>query len=156
MTAWRSLTLWIGVGILAVVGVAVALAGQWDIEGRLFPWAVGIPLIFVATLTIIIQLVRSGLASTWSKDHQDRLNPRVLKERIGLLIWVAGLLSLMALVGHLVGAPLFLFVFMIKYGERLWIAALAAFVMWAFMFFVLGALMHVHFPTPYLIQWFAP
>ncbi len=151
MTPWRSPTWWIGVGALAVGLFAVIVAGQWELEGRLFPWVIGIPVVAAAALHTVLGFV-PGRAMAGDAAPAGG-GWRLLGIRLGLFAWVGGLLALIALTGHHVGVPLFLFVFMLRHGEKWWLSAIMALVLAAFVALLLDRVMHIHFPTPYLVQW---
>lgn len=151
MIILRNVTWWIGVCIFGLATAAVIAASTFDDFGKIFPWAIGIPIMAIAAMHTVDGMLHGLKVEVEEITAQG--SGSLLYNRIKYFAWIAGLIILMSLFGHHIGVPVFVFVFMIANDEKLWIAGVSAFILWAFIYFILDATMHIHFPTPYLFQW---
>ncbi|MDX2446716.1 MAG: tripartite tricarboxylate transporter permease [Desulfobacterales bacterium] len=149
--ALRSNTWWVGIGFIVLTIYAVAKAAEWSIGGRLFPWVVGFGLIGTVSIHTLVGLLK-GVRAEIEPETSDG-KPVTLAWKAQILGWIALLLVLVFLIGHLAGIPIFIVVFMLANGERLWLSVLLAVLLWAFVYFILGQLVHVVLPTPLLLKW---
>ena len=151
VAAWSSSTWYVGLFMAGFAAVAVILADQFDIYGRIFPRAIGIPVALFA----ILHTVTGFAQGVKVKAEQTETFPRegLLARRIEYFAWVIGLLVLIVLFGHHVGPPLFIIVFMTWHKEKLWLTAIFAVSIWAFVYFMLDRMIHIHFPQPLLASW---
>jgi Tripartite tricarboxylate transporter TctB family len=149
MTAWHRPSWWIGLAALAIALFAVIVAGQWELEGRLFPWVIGLPVVGLALLHSVLGLIRPGPPPP-APDEGVPGGPGLLATRLRLFAWIGGLLLIMTLIGQHAGVPLFVFVFMLAHGEKWPLSAAMAVVLWGFIYGILDQTLRIHFPTPWL------
>ena len=151
MTAFRSPTWWVGIAMIAVAVYAMIEAAPWSTGGRLFPWVVGGALILCAGIHTIVGLV-AGITAEASAQEADG-KPIARKWRLQVLAWVALMLVMVPLIGHLAAVPLYILGFMVVMGESRWLAAILAAIVWAFIYLILEGIVHVGLPPPLLLQW---
>lgn len=151
MAAFRSLTWWVGIGLLVAVAYAMVVAAPWGLGGRLFPWVIGGGMILSIGIHSILGITRGVKAET--EDEAVDGQPIPLSWRLQVLGWIVGCLVLVPLLGHQVALPVFIIAFMLVNGEKLWIAVLLAAIVWAFIYFVLEDVIHVALPPGLVFQW---
>jgi len=152
MGVLRSLTWWVGIGFIALAVYAILEAAEWSLGGRLFPWFVGSVLIGTVGLHTLLGILKGVKAEIEPESSDGKPVPPAWKLQV--LGWIALMLVLVPLIGHLAGVPIFIFVFMMVNGEKLWLSGLLAALVWAFVYFVLEQAIHVDLPPPLLLQWF--
>ena len=83
-----------------------------------------------------------------TSPEESLTSPRSLD----IIAWVIGFLVLIPLIGNYAAAPLFIIVFMVANGEKLWLSVVIAFLIWAFIFFILIWLVYITFSPSMLSQ----
>ncbi|MDB4443785.1 tripartite tricarboxylate transporter TctB family protein [bacterium] len=151
MAVLRSLTWWVGIGFILLALYAVVEAAEWSRGGRLFPWFAGFVLIGAVGLHTLLGLLNGVRAEIEPETSGGK--PVALTWKIQVLGWIVLILVLVPLIGHLAAIPIFLIVFMLANGEKLWLAVLLAALVWSFVYFVLEKTIHVGLPPPLLLQW---
>jgi hypothetical protein len=151
MNALKNATWWVGVGMLAVAAGFVAIAAGWEMDRRLFPWTVGTPIIVLAVVHSLFGL--AGRISSEAEEIEAPGSESLFAARLRIFAWVAGLIVLITVIGHHAALPLFLFVFMLRQGEKAWLAAAVAFCMWLFAYGLLDKTIYILFPRPYISIW---
>ena len=104
--------------LLIIVGAAVWQAQEWQIKARLFPWAIGLPLMGLLAALLVTQVMRQLRASSAVAAEQsvavehpaeaaDPLRAADARRR-GLTIvgWLLGFLAAIWLLGFPVGGTL--------------------------------------------------
>ena len=152
MAVLRSLTWWVGIGFIAMAVYAVVEAAEWSRGGYLFPWFAGAVLIGGGGLHTILGIFK-GVKAEIEPETSDG-KPVTLAWRAQVLGWIALILVLVPLIGHLAAMPIFIIVFMKANGEKLWLSVLLAAIVWSFVYFILEKGIHVGLPPPLLLQWF--
>ncbi len=146
--AFRSLTWWVGIAVIGLALTAMITSAPWSIGGKLFPWIIGSGMLITAGIHSVIGLKRGLKINIEDTSSEESLtSPRSL----GILAWIIGFLALIPLIGHQAAVPLFIIVFMVANGEKLWLAVVIAFFIWAFIVFILLGLVHITF-SPSLLS----
>jgi len=141
--------------------VAVLAAALWESRGfgfraGLFPWAIGIPVLALATLLLVLQLAGKEQRTASNLAISDPGIPADVAARrtAGILGWIAGYLVAIWLLGFTLGGVLCTFL-SLKAGSRerwpvtLSITAGAA----AFVYFVFERGLRVPFPPGQVFTW---
>ncbi len=95
--------------LLAAVSLAVWDARQWELKARLFPWAIGFPLMGLLATVLLLQL--SGRAAA-PKRHlfetgSVEVDPSIARRRaLTLVAWLLGFLAIIWVVGFPIGGTL--------------------------------------------------
>ena len=140
--AFRSLTWWVGIALIGLALAAMINSAPWSMGGKLFPWIVGSGMLITAGIHSVIGLKRGLKINIEDTTPEESLtSPRSLR----ILAWIVGFLVLIPLIGHQAAVPLFIIVFMVANGEKLWLAVVLAFFIWAFIVFILMGLVHITF-----------
>ena len=103
--------------LLIIVGAAVWQAQEWQIKARLFPWAIGLPLMGLLAALLVTQVMRQLRASSVVAEQSVAVERpegaadavRVANERRrGFMIvgWLVGFLAAIWLLGFPVGGTL--------------------------------------------------
>lgn len=144
--------------------VFVYQAHEWRMQARLYPWAVGIPMLILAAIQVILDL--KGVKSKESTDGapptpmdfqftQD-VEPELAKKRaITMFAWLFGFLVAVVLVGFSIAIPLMMFTYMKFQGKESWGLSLVLTVI-AFVFYyaLFVKVLNLPFPEGLLQSWF--
>jgi len=161
MIWFRSATWWVGVVIILIAVAIMIESAPWSLEGKLFPWMIGVGVIITAGLHSLLGVVRGVKVEEMAaareddgtgakKTGEDRPSgPSVYV----ISLWILSFLVLFTLVGHQLAIPLFIIAFMVSHGEKLLLAVIVSFCIWAFTAFILERVIHVVFPQPLMMQW---
>ena len=112
--------------IVAVIGGAVWEARTWELKARLFPWAIGIPVLallvalLVRQLTILMNKSPLHSAEAPSPGESDPVQAAVARRRTYSIVgWLLGFLAAIWLLGFPVGATLGTLAFLkLSAGEK--------------------------------------
>jgi len=145
--------------VLIAIGVyAVYAAWGWTFKARLFPLAVSIPLMALAAAQLLLDLF--GKAETASGpalelEFEANVPPDVAWRRvIGMLLWIAGFILLVFLLGFPVAIPLFVFSYLWLQGEAGWWQSLGlTAAAWGFFHMVFQRLVNLPFEAGALQSW---
>jgi hypothetical protein len=116
--------------ILSLFVIGVYTAADWQIQARLFPWAIGIPGLVMCVMQLFGDFFRRGDADGQDLHGAmdlpvDRSVPVavVVKRAVNSFGWVLGLFAAIWIVGFVVAVPLFVFVYLNwQAREKLWIS----------------------------------
>ena len=139
---FRSLTWWVGIGVMGLALIAMIVSAPWSLGGKLFPWIVGSGMMITAGIHSVIGLKRGLKTNIEDTSPEESLTST---RSLGILAWIIGFLALIPLIGHQAAVPLFIIVFMVANGEKLWLSVVIGFFIWAFIFFILIGLVHITF-----------
>ena len=129
-------------------------------QARLYPWAIGIPMLILAIAQVILDL--KGVKAKESSDAtpmdfqftQD-VEPAVAKKRaITMFSWLFGFFVAILLVGFNIAIPLMMFTYMKFQGKEPWILSIVLTVI-AFVFYytLFVRVLNLPFPEGLLITW---
>ena len=148
--------------ILALVALAVYTSRNWSFGTRLFPWAIGIPVLGLSLVQLGLDLfqTRSNSASDNKVEVMDvpvdRSVPlqEVLRRSANIFGWIFGLLAAVWLVGFRIAVPIFVFINIKFQGRERWLISLAitgGFIV--FLLIVFDYVLHVLWPRPAILDW---
>ena len=98
MAALRSLTWWVGIGLIVLAVYAVVEAAEWSRGGRLFPWFAGAVLIGGVGLHSLLGLLNGVRAEIEPETSGGK--PVALAWRAQVLGWITLILVLVPLIGQ--------------------------------------------------------
>jgi putative tricarboxylic transport membrane protein len=120
--------------------VFVYLAQDWRMQARLYPWAIGIPMLVLAFIQVILDL--KGIKAKQSSDATPMdyqftkdVDPVTAKNRaIIMFSWLLGFFIAIWLFGFIISIPLMMFTYMKFQGKEPWVLSIVLTV-FAFVFF---------------------
>lgn len=146
--------------LVAFFSVFVYTAKDWRLQARLYPWAVGIPMLVLALVQLVLDL--RGIEPT--KRHDDapvdvqfaaRTDPVVARRRtLNIFSWIVGYIVAIWLIGFSYSVPLVIFLYLKVQSRERWplsIALTAA--AWLLFWGLFDRLLHLPFPQGALFAW---
>jgi hypothetical protein len=144
--------------LIGLAAYAVYSAWGWTFKARLFPLSVSIPLIVLAAAQLLLDLF--GKAETASGPAVELefgadVPPDIARRRvINIVIWIAGFIMLVFLLGFPIAVPLFIFSYL-ALQSRLgwWQSACLTAMAWGFFYGVFERLIHLRFEDGLIQTW---
>jgi hypothetical protein len=129
-----------------VAGFAVYTALGWPPKAALFPLAMGIPLLVLASVQTLIEL----------RDPPAPAGPASARRRtLAVFVWMGTFIALVLLVGFPIAVPLFVFSYLVMESREGWALSIAlAAVAWGFFHLVFERLLHFPFEAGLITPWF--
>lgn len=128
--------------VLIFFCVFVYEAKEWRMQARLYPFAIGIPMLICAIVQFILDL--KGVKVKESPDGapmdfqfagQKEMDPALVKQRtITMFAWMFGFFAMIWLVGYVVAIPLMVFTYLKFQSGESWVLSTTLTVI-AFVFF---------------------
>ena len=145
---------------LIFFAVFVYLAQDWRPQARLYPWAIGIPMLVLAIVQVILELM--GVKAKKTSDgapvdfqFAQGTDPVVAKKRaIEMFGWFFGFLLLVWFVGFFIGIPLVVFLYLkVQSGESWPLSIGLTLCAWIFFWGLFVKLLTLPFPQGALFAW---
>ena len=147
-----------GLLLIGVGGYAAFSARHWTFKAALFPLTVSIPLIVLAAVQVILDLLgKREIASGAAVDMEfsaDVTPEQARRRAIGIFLWAAGFILLVFFVGFPVAVPLFMFSylsFQSRVGWLLSVTLTAA--AWLFFYGLFERLLNLPFEQGLIQAW---
>ena len=144
--------------LIAVAAGAIYLALDWPFKAKLFPLAVSIPLLILASAQML-QLI-SGKEETNDSaavdiEFSSDLPPDIERRRvIAAFSWIAGFILCVYLIGFPLTVPLFIFVYLrFASGVGWFYTGLSTLLTWASFYGLFEKLVHLQFEQGALQTW---
>jgi len=140
--------------------VFVYQAQEWRLQARLFPWAIGIPMLVLAVIQVILDL--KGVedkkpADATPMDYQftKEIEPAVAKRRaINIFSWIFGFLVSIWLLGFNITIPLLVFGYLKIQSSEPWGLSLGLTTgAWLVFYFLFVRLLTLPFPEGQVFMW---
>ena len=144
--------------IVGVLGCALWESRDFDFRTGLFPWAIGFPVLALAIIQLIMDLMgkESGTSIDSMAEGYSGITKDVIHRRTtGAFGWILVLCLAIWLVGFVIAVPLYMFLHL-KMGERKegWLPTfILTAASWALVYGFFGRLMHLRFPEGVLLKW---
>ncbi len=153
----------------AIFALLVFTARDWQIQARMFPWAIGVPVLILTSIQLFKDFFVREEASA---DDQlgfmdlpvDRSVPvsTVISRAANTFGWILGLFATIFLIGFVVSVPLFVLLYLtLQAREKPWIAVAYSVGMLAFIVGVFHVILSVPWPEgifpqfeAFVLQWF--
>ena len=140
--------------------VFVYQAQEWRLQARLYPWAIGIPMLVLAIVQVIMDLrgvkaKESADATPMDFQFTKDVEPAVAKKRaITMFSWLLGFFFAIWIVGFNIAIPLMMFTYMKFQGKEPWVLSIVLTVV-AFIFYyaLFVRLLNLPFPEGLLIAY---
>jgi len=141
--------------------VFVYQAREWRLQARLYPWAIGIPMLILALVQVIFDLKGveskpdSGGAPVDFQMSQD-IEPALAKRRaINIFSWIFGFFVLIWLLGFSLAIPMMVFGYLRIQSREPWALSIILTVAAWFVFWALFIrLLNLPFPQGLILEWF--
>ena len=143
--------------------VFVYLAQEWRLQARLYPFAIGIPMLILAIVQVVMDL--NGVKAKQSDDgapptpmdfqFTKDIDPVTARKRaITMFAWLFGFFALIWLLGFPIGIPLMMFAYLKLQGGESWVLSVTLTVVaWLFFYGLFVRLLHLPFPDGLLMTW---
>jgi hypothetical protein len=143
--------------------VFVYQAHEWRMQARLYPWAIGIPMLILAAIQVILDL--KGVKTKQSTDgapptpmdfqFTKEIEPAIAKKRaITMFAWLFGFFIAILLVGFSIAIPLMMFTYMRFQGKESWVLSLVLTVIAFTCYYLLFVkVLNLPFPEGLLLPW---
>ena len=146
--------------VLIFFCVFVYEAKEWRMQARLYPFAIGIPMLIFAVVQFILDL--KGVKAKQSADGspmdfqfaaQDHIAPEEVKRRtITMFAWMFGFFFAIWLVGYPIAIPLLVFCYLkFQSGESWTLSILLTVISWVFFYTLFVRLLTLPFPDGWLL-----
>jgi len=140
--------------------VFVYMAQEWRLQARLYPWAIGIPMVVLAFIQVILDL--KGIKAKQTADatpvdfqFTKEIDPATAKKRaIIMFTWLVGFFGLIWLFGFPIGIPLMMFSYLKFQGnESLGLSIALTVIAWLAFYGLFVKLLTLPFPEGAIFIW---
>lgn len=135
-------------------------AQEWRLQARLYPWAIGIPMIILAIIQVILDLkgVRAKQPSDGAPvDFQfsTDVDPAVARRRtINIFAWILGFFAGIVLLGFTITIPLLVFSYLkFQSGESWLLSIVLSVCAWLIFYGLFVRLLNLPFPEGLILTW---
>jgi hypothetical protein len=139
--------------------VFVYQAQDWRLQARLYPYAIGIPMIILALIQVILDLkgvVRKQTdAAPVDFQFSQNLEPAVARKRtINIFAWIVGFFAGIYLLGFAITIPLLVFTYLkFQSGEKWGISIILTVGAWVVFYTLFVKLLVLPFPDGKIFTW---
>jgi hypothetical protein len=140
--------------------VFVYQAQDWRLQARLYPWAIGIPMIILALIQVILDLKgverkQKDEAPVMDYQFSQTVDPKIAKRRaITMFCWLFGFFFSIWLIGFSITIPLMVFSYLkIQSNEKWMISIVLTALAWVFFYFLFVKLLTLPFPDGLIFTW---
>jgi hypothetical protein len=140
--------------------VFVYQAHEWRLQARLYPWAIGIPMIILAIIQVIFDLKgverkQQDTATPMDFQFTQTVDAAVARRRaITMFGWLFGFFLSIWLLGFSITIPLMVFSYLkIQSNEKWTISIVLTAMAWLFFYFLFVKLLTLPFPEGLIFTW---
>ena len=140
--------------------VFVYQAQDWRLQARLYPWAIGIPMILLAIIQVILDLkgvVRKQADRAAPVDFQfsQDVDPALAKRRtLNIFGWILGFFFSVWLLGFTITVPLLVFSYLkIQSGEKWLVSIVLTACAWLVFYGLFVRILTLPFPEGLILTW---
>lgn len=140
--------------------VFVYQAQEWRLQARLYPWAIGIPMIILAFIQVILDLKgvdrkQKDDAPVMDYQFSQTVEPKLARRRaITMFGWLFGFFASICLLGFSITIPLMVFSYLkIQSNEKWGISIVLTVLAWLFFYFLFVRLLTLPFPDGLIFTW---
>jgi Tripartite tricarboxylate transporter TctB family len=140
--------------------VFVYQAQDWRLQARLYPWAIGIPMIILALIQVILDLKgverkQQDEAPVMDYQFSQTVEPKLARRRaITMFSWLFGFFVGIWLIGFSITIPLMVFSYLkIQSNEKWAISIILTVLAWLFFYFLFVKLLTLPFPEGLIFTW---
>jgi len=152
--------IFLGVILVIFFGLFVYTAKDWRLQARLYPWAIGIPMLVLALVQVVLDL-KGFVAKQGRNDapvdfrFAERADPVLARRRaIKIFSWIVAYIGSIWLIGFFYSVPLLVFLYLkVQSGERWPLSIALTAGAWIFFWALFVRLLHLPFPDGALFTW---
>jgi putative tricarboxylic transport membrane protein len=140
--------------------VFVYMAQEWRLQARLYPWAIGVPMLILAIVQVILDLKGvkpkdSSTATPMDFQFTKDVDPTTARKRaITMFAWLIGFFLLIWLLGFPIGIALMMFTYLKFQGRESWkLSILLTVIAWLCFWGLFVKLLHLPFPDGLILTW---
>jgi hypothetical protein len=140
--------------------VFVYMAQDWRMQARLYPWAIGIPMLILAIVQVIldlkgVQAKSSADATPMDFQFTKDIDPVTARKRTFIMFgWLVGFFFAIWLFGFPIAITLMMFTYLKFQGrESLGLSIALTVIAWFFFWGLFVKLLHLPFPEGLVITW---
>lgn len=140
--------------------VFVYQAQEWRLQARLYPFAIGIPMLILAIIQVILDLkgvvAKSSDATPMDFQFTKDVDAATAKKRaIAMFAWLVGFFIGIYLLGFPIAIALMMFTYLKFQGGESWVLSISLTVVaWLFFHGLFVRLLHLPFPDGLLMTYF--
>jgi putative tricarboxylic transport membrane protein len=136
------------------------MAQDWRMQARLYPWAIGIPMLVLAIVQVILDL--KGVTAKQSADAtpmdfqftKDVDATTARKRAITMFAWLVGFFFAIWLLGFPIAIALMMFTYLKFQGGESWVLSITlTIIAWLFFYSLFVRLLNLPFPDGLLMTW---
>lgn len=136
------------------------MAQDWRMQARLYPWAIGIPMLVLALVQVILDL--KGVTAKQSADAtpmdfqftKDVDATTARKRAITMFAWLVGFFFAIWLLGFPIAIALMMFTYLKFQGGESWVLSITlTIIAWLFFYSLFVRLLNLPFPDGLLMTW---
>jgi hypothetical protein len=147
----RKASLVLATGIVLLAAWAVWTASAWPLKAKLFPLAIGIPMLVLAAVEVLWALLERGRAP----DKAEEEAPPAGRTLVAVA-WMVGFFAAILLLGFLIAVPLFVLAYLRLQGREGWTLSLVfTAVVWVAFYGLFDRMLHLPFPQGWVLGLFA-
>lgn len=135
-------------------------AKDWRLQARLYPWVIGIPMVVLALIQVIFDLLgverkQQDAAPVDFQFAQTAVDPAVAKRRaITMFSWFFGFFFSIWLLGFAITIPLMVFTYLKVQSNEKWLLSVTlTAVAWVFFYALFVRLLTLPFPDGVILTW---
>jgi hypothetical protein len=136
------------------------MAQDWRMQARLYPWAIGIPMLILAIVQVILDLKghkakASADATPMDFQFTKDIDPVTARKRTFIMFgWLIGFFFAIWLLGFPIAITLMMFTYLKFQGRESWGLSIALTVIaWFFFWGLFVRLLHLPFPDGLVVTW---
>jgi hypothetical protein len=149
-----SLSLLFTGGIILIFSWALWESKSFGFRAGLFPWSIGYPVLALAIVQFVLELMGKGRAGDLESEVEIDLPKAVVRRRsAGILGWIFGFYLLIWLVGFSYAVPITTFFYLKFSGKEKWpMTIIFTAATWGFFYGVFDYALRIPFPEGLLIS----
>jgi len=146
--------------LLAFFAFFIWEAREWRLQARLYPWAIGIPMVGLAIIYLVVELFGTEKPKAQGNAPVDfqftqEMDSRVARLRtLNIFSWILGFFAGVWLVGFSITVPLLVFLYLKVQSREPWLISIALTgAAWLLFWGLFDRLLHLPFPEGQLFVW---
>jgi len=148
--------------ILLFFVVFLWMARGWPLQARLFPFAIGIPMLLIAAVRLVLDLKGTTAKTSAPESRVDfqftqGMDSALVRRRtITMFLWIWGGLLSIWLFGFALTIPLLVFLYLKVHSSESWFLSVSLTASaWLILWGLFDELLHLPFPRGLLFEWLA-
>jgi len=141
--------------VVAVLGIALWQSRNFGFRAGLFPWAIGFPVLLLATIQFAMDLTgKTRFKSAGIGTAAELPSDVAYKRTLSICAWTVGYFLTIWLLGFSLAIPVTTILYLKIAGKEKWpIAITLTAIAWAFLYGLFDYTLHVPFPEGKLFEW---